>query len=68
MQTDNSIQRIINRSSDPKLIEGVFEFAKEAYKERTRPSGENYIVHAVKVAATLDKMDSVAIPSSSQPK
>ncbi len=57
MQINNGIQRIINKSSDPKLIEAVFEFAKEAYKERSRPSGENYIMHAVKVATTLDKMD-----------
>ena len=53
----NDIQRIIRRSSDPKLIESAFEFAKEAYKDKNRISGENYIYHAVRVASQLDKMD-----------
>lgn len=53
----NDIQKIIKRSADPKLIEDAFDFAKEAYKEKTRISGENYIHHAVRVASTLDKMD-----------
>jgi RelA/SpoT family (p)ppGpp synthetase len=55
MSTD--IQKIIKRSSDPKLIEDAFEFAKEAYKEKFRFSGENYIAHATRVALALDKMD-----------
>ncbi|MEI7424589.1 MAG: HD domain-containing protein, partial [Candidatus Staskawiczbacteria bacterium] len=53
----NDIQKIIKRSLAPKLIESAFEFAKEAYKERFRFSGENYIVHATRVALTLDKMN-----------
>ena len=53
----NDIQKIIKRSSDPKLIENAFEFASEAYKERYRFSGENYIVHATRVALMLDKMN-----------
>jgi len=53
----NDIQKIIKRSSDPELIESVFEFAKEAYKERYRLSGENYIIHATNVAFMLDKMN-----------
>ncbi|MEK7061877.1 MAG: HD domain-containing protein [Patescibacteria group bacterium] len=53
---DNEIQRIIKNSSNPKLIEDAFEFAKEAYKEKSRPSGENYIHHATRVATILDKM------------
>jgi RelA/SpoT family (p)ppGpp synthetase len=53
----NDIQKIIKKSSDPQLIESAFEFAKEAYKERRRFSGENYIFHATRVALMLDKMD-----------
>lgn len=50
------IQKIINKSSDPKLIEQAFAFAKEAYKDKNRISGENYIHHATRVALMLDKM------------
>jgi len=52
----NDIQKIIKRSSDPKLIELAFNFAKEAYKDKNRISGENYIYHAVRVALALEKM------------
>ena len=57
MSVDSDIQKIIRKSSDPKLIEGAFEFAKEVYKEKFRISGENYIVHATRVAGQLSKMD-----------
>jgi GTP diphosphokinase / guanosine-3',5'-bis(diphosphate) 3'-diphosphatase len=53
----NDIQKIIKKSSDPKLIESAFEFATEAYREKFRFSGENYIVHATRVALILDKMN-----------
>lgn len=53
----SDIQKIIKRSSDPKLIEGAFEFATEAYKEKYRLSGENYIIHATRVALALDRMN-----------
>ena len=53
----NDIQKIIKRSSDPKLIELAFEFAKSAYKDRSRLSGENYIDHATRVALMLEKMN-----------
>ena len=53
----NDIQKLIARSSDPKLIELAFEFAKEAYKDKYRISGENYIFHATRVALMLDKMN-----------
>ncbi len=52
----NKIQKLIKNSSDPKLIEKSFEFAKEAYKDKFRVSGENYIFHALRVASTLDNM------------
>ena len=52
----NNIQKIIKNSSDPKLIEDAFLFAKEAYEEKKSFSGENYIHHAVRVASFLNKM------------
>jgi guanosine-3',5'-bis(diphosphate) 3'-pyrophosphohydrolase len=54
---NNEIDKIIKRSLYPKLIEDAFEFAKEAYKDKYRVSGENYIHHAVRIAASLDKMN-----------
>ena len=53
----SDIQKIIKRSQDPKLIVSAFDFAKEAYKEKYRLSGENYIIHATNVALMLDKMN-----------
>lgn len=57
----NDIQKIARhlaqKSSNPELIESAFEFAKEAYKNKNRFSGENYIFHAVRVASILDKMN-----------
>ena len=53
----NDIQKIIKTSPDPKLIESAFEFAKEAYKDKIRFSGENYIDHATRVALLLSKMN-----------
>jgi guanosine-3',5'-bis(diphosphate) 3'-pyrophosphohydrolase len=53
----SDIQKIIKKSSNPKLIEEAFVFAKEAYKDKNRLSGENYIHHAVRIASTLDSMD-----------
>ncbi len=52
----NDIQKLINKSEDPKLIESAFIFAKEAYKNKTRVSGENSIHHALRVALVLDGM------------
>ncbi|MCX6720783.1 MAG: HD domain-containing protein [Candidatus Staskawiczbacteria bacterium] len=53
----NNIQKIINKSSDPKLIENAFKFATEAYKDKFRASGENCILHTTRVALMLDKME-----------
>lgn len=53
----NEIEKLIKKSSNPKLIEDAFNFGKEAYKDKNRLSGENYIYHAVRVASMLDKMD-----------
>ena len=52
----DELQKLIKKSSNPKLISDVFEFAKEAYKDKNRISGENYIHHVSRVATTLDNM------------
>ncbi len=52
----NQIQKLIKNSKNPKLIEEVFEFAKESYGDRKRISGENYIDHATNVALILSDM------------
>ncbi|TSC95143.1 MAG: GTP pyrophosphokinase [Parcubacteria group bacterium Licking1014_1] len=66
MREINSIRKIIERSSDPKLIADVFEFSKQAYKEKFRASGENYIKHAARVALSLNRMglDAVTIAAA----
>jgi RelA/SpoT family (p)ppGpp synthetase len=53
----DEIQKLIKKSSNPKLIEDAFVFAKEAYKEKFRISGENYLIHATRVAGQLSKME-----------
>lgn len=52
----SDIQKIIKKSFDPKLIESAFEFATQAYKDKNRINGENYIHHATRVALALDRM------------
>jgi len=52
----NTIEKLIKKNSEPKLISDVFEFAKEAYKDKYRFSGENYINHALRVATMLNEM------------
>lgn len=56
MTTQSNLNKITKKSANPKLIEAAFDFAKMAYKDKNRLSGENYIHHAVRVASTLDKM------------
>lgn len=50
------IRKIIKNSPDPELIGEVIEFAKGAYNDRQRLSGENYIQHALRVALMLSQM------------
>lgn len=50
------IKKLLKDSQNPELIESAFEFAINAYKDKNRISGENYIYHALRVAAVLDKM------------
>ena len=56
MNLENDIQKLINKSQNPKLIELAFQFAREVYKDKNRISGENYIYHAARVASMLDNM------------
>lgn len=53
----NIKNRLIIKSQEPELIRAAFDFATQAYKDRFRLSGENYIVHAARVANYLDKMN-----------
>jgi GTP diphosphokinase / guanosine-3',5'-bis(diphosphate) 3'-diphosphatase len=53
----SDIQKLIDKSQNPKLIEEAFEYAVQAHKERNRISGENHILHVVRVASVLDKMN-----------
>jgi len=50
------LEKIMRQTSDPKLIEKAFQFAKEAHAGQKRFSGEEYILHPLKVAQTLSKM------------
>ena len=52
-----SVENLKKRSSNPQLIESAFIFAKEAYKDKFRLSGENQIMHTLRVATTLEKMN-----------
>ncbi|MCX6723846.1 MAG: HD domain-containing protein [Candidatus Staskawiczbacteria bacterium] len=51
------IRRGAPSNDGAKLISTAFEFATQAYKEKNRLSGENYIFHAARVALMLDKMN-----------
>lgn len=53
---NDQIQKIIKNSKQPQLIKDVFEFAKNAYGDKKRLSGEAYIDHAVNIALILDNM------------
>ena len=56
-KTEKLIRQLMEKSSNPQLIEEAFEFAKIAYKDKYMVSGENYIHHATRVASILDKMN-----------
>jgi RelA/SpoT family (p)ppGpp synthetase len=50
------LRRLTENSSDKKLIEEAFDFAKEAYKDKFSIEGKSYIYHALRVANALNKM------------
>jgi len=54
----NKIQRLINKSQNPRFMREVFEFAKKGYdnKERQRFK-DSYIDHALNVAIILQEMN-----------
>src|SRR3989344_2124911 len=54
---NHQIQKLIKKNPDSTLIEEVFEFAKEAYQDTKRPSGQSNIDHALNVATILSEMN-----------
>ncbi len=50
------LQKITENSSDPKLIERAFQFAQSAHQGQKRFSGEEYILHPLRVAQVLSEM------------
>ncbi len=52
----NRLQKIIELSPDSNLIERAFEFAENAHLGQKRISGEDYIIHPLRVAETLTKL------------
>lgn len=56
MQQVQAIQQILQKVSNPKLVERAFYFAKEAHQGQKRLSGEDYIVHPISAAYTLFEM------------
>ena len=58
MTIQNKIQRLINKSQNPRFMREVFEFAKKGYdnKERQRFK-DSYIDHALNVAIILQEMN-----------
>ena len=50
------IQKIIQNSTDPKLIERAFESAQKAHAGQKRFSGEEYLLHPLRVAQILSDM------------
>jgi GTP pyrophosphokinase len=51
------IQQILRNSADPELIKRAFEFARDAHTGQKRASGEDYIVHPLRVAQILTEMN-----------
>lgn len=52
----NKIQQLIKKSEHPEFIKEVFEFAKKAYGNEKRSTGELFIDHVTSVALILDTM------------
>ncbi len=53
---DKILQKITKESSDSKLIERAFRFAQNAHRGQKRESGEDFIIHPIKVAEILTEM------------
>ncbi|OGZ17669.1 MAG: hypothetical protein A2Z78_00300 [Candidatus Nealsonbacteria bacterium RBG_13_36_15] len=62
----NILNKIKRKSDDPILIERAFNFAKNAHQGQKRLSGDDYILHPLKVALTLadKKLDSKTIAAA----
>ncbi len=53
---ETEIKKLIKQNSDPDLVKEALEFAREAYKDKHKISGENYIKHAKRTALGLNRM------------
>jgi len=60
------LQKIRQEAKEPELISRAFNFAKKAHSGQKRFSGEEYIIHPLKVAQTISKfkLDSKTIAAS----
>ncbi len=56
MSTPKIIQKIIRNGSDQKLTKKALEFAQAAHAGQKRASGEDYIIHPIRVAEILTQM------------
>jgi GTP pyrophosphokinase len=51
------MQKIIQSSSNSSLIERAFNFAASAHQNQKRSSGEEYIIHPLRVAEILSRLE-----------
>jgi len=63
MQKENLLNKIAGKSSNPEIIKRAFKFAEEAHQGQKRASGQEYIIHPLRVAEKLSeiKLDSQTI-------
>ncbi|MFA5767188.1 MAG: bifunctional (p)ppGpp synthetase/guanosine-3',5'-bis(diphosphate) 3'-pyrophosphohydrolase [Candidatus Paceibacterota bacterium] len=57
MSTPKIIQKIIRNGSDQKLTKKAMDFAQAAHAGQKRASGEDYIIHPIRVAEILTQMN-----------
>jgi len=63
MQKENLLNKIARKSSNPEIVKRAFKFAEEAHQGQKRASGQEYIIHPLRVAEKLSeiKLDSETI-------
>ena len=57
MPTPRIIKKILRAGSDQKLVKKAMEFATAAHQGQKRVSGEDYIIHPLRVAEILTQMN-----------
>lgn len=63
MQTKHNINDVIKKlreyhpRANAKLVQSVYEYAKQCHKKQNRLSGEEYITHPVEVAYILAELE-----------